>query len=185
MLKQCTECELEKPREEFSKRQWANPSITRCKSCSRKKERREILSLKDKEGNITHRECATCFQVLPLENFYKNKTKSLLCEASCKDCEKERKLLTRYNMSYKTKELMYFQQKNSCKICMQLFEMNKLCIDHCHKTGVVRGLLCSNCNVAIGMIRDDPKICLNMFEYLSKNNKDATERINTERTRNR
>jgi DNA-binding sugar fermentation-stimulating protein len=34
----------------------------------------------------------------------------------------------------------------------------KLVIDHCHNTGKVRKLLCTNCNVAIGMFKENPRI---------------------------
>lgn len=33
----------------------------------------------------------------------------------------------------------------------------KMAIDHCHKTGQVRGLLCTNCNTAIGLMKDSPE----------------------------
>lgn len=39
-------------------------------------------------------------------------------------------------------------------------------IDHDHKTGVVRGLLCWNCNVAIGKLGDNPDAVLNAYKYL-------------------
>lgn len=40
------------------------------------------------------------------------------------------------------------------------------CVDHDHKTGVVRGLLCWNCNVAIGKLDDNPDTVLNAYKYL-------------------
>jgi hypothetical protein len=41
-------------------------------------------------------------------------------------------------------------------------------IDHCHATGRVRGLLCLNCNTAIGLIRDNPTVAQNISAYLRK-----------------
>lgn len=45
---------------------------------------------------------------------------------------------------------------------------NKPHVDHDHETGNIRGLLCGNCNHALGFIRDNPAIALAMAEYLKK-----------------
>ena len=42
------------------------------------------------------------------------------------------------------------------------------CVDHCHSTGRVRGLLCTACNRALGLIRDDPSVAAKMADYLRK-----------------
>lgn len=39
-------------------------------------------------------------------------------------------------------------------------------IDHCHKTGKVRGLLCKTCNTGIGHLKDDPNILRSAINYL-------------------
>lgn len=41
-------------------------------------------------------------------------------------------------------------------------------IDHCHRTGKLRGLLCSKCNRAIGYFADDPKLLEAAIRYLKK-----------------
>jgi hypothetical protein len=43
----------------------------------------------------------------------------------------------------------------------------RLCVDHCHKTGQVRGLLCHNCNRAVGLLKDDVTIVDNIRAYLN------------------
>lgn len=45
---------------------------------------------------------------------------------------------------------------------------HKLCIDHCHKTGKNRGLLCSSCNFALGHFKDDKTVLEKAIKYLSK-----------------
>ena len=51
-------------------------------------------------------------------------------------------------------------QRGLCAICEQPEtatrggKVRELCVDHCHKTGKVRGLLCKSCNIALGEMRD-------------------------------
>lgn len=51
-----------------------------------------------------------------------------------------------------------------CIICLQ---PAVLFIDHNHKTMKFRGLICSNCNTGIGLLRDDPKTIIRAAQYLS------------------
>lgn len=67
-------------------------------------------------------------------------------------------------------------QNNECAICGKtgtIFQKghskaNSLCIDHNHKTKKVRGLLCSNCNIGIGNLKDDVDILKKAINYLIK-----------------
>jgi hypothetical protein len=57
-------------------------------------------------------------------------------------------------------------QNSECAICKN--KIDESChVDHCHDTGSVRGLLCGNCNVAIGFFKDDIQILNNAMKYLS------------------
>lgn len=44
----------------------------------------------------------------------------------------------------------------------------ELAIDHCHNGGGFRGLLCSSCNMALGLFKDDPSILRKAAEYVEK-----------------
>ena len=66
------------------------------------------------------------------------------------------------------------KQNGLCAICST--DLGKLKtraqhIDHCHVTGRVRGWLCISCNTAIGMLRDDPALCLSAAKYLTEKGK--------------
>ena len=52
---------------------------------------------------------------------------------------------------------------SGCAVCGRA---DQLVVDHCHATGKVRGVLCSNCNVAIGMAGDNPERLVKMADYL-------------------
>lgn len=75
-------------------------------------------------------------------------------------------------------EDMTLEQNNTCAICgkpesrMRNGVPLRLCIDHNHRTGVVRGLLCSRCNVAIGMMDDDPDLFLAAAQYILKHSQE-------------
>lgn len=58
-----------------------------------------------------------------------------------------------------------------CPICKEEFDDdlgNMACIDHNHKTGGVRGIICRNCNLMLGRLKDDVGLLLNAITYLKK-----------------
>jgi hypothetical protein len=70
-------------------------------------------------------------------------------------------------------QAMYDAQEGRCQICgKHQAEMKKaMCVDHDHKTGQVRGLLCTPCNTVIGMAHDDPKVLQKAILYLKRHRK--------------
>lgn len=63
-------------------------------------------------------------------------------------------------------ENMYIAQDYKCAICT-LPSNKRLCVDHDHKSGKVRGLLCHKCNVALGLLQDNVTFLLQAVKYLS------------------
>jgi hypothetical protein len=59
---------------------------------------------------------------------------------------------------------MLNNQNNACAICGAMDR--RFVIDHCHKTGIIRGILCHNCNAGIGMLQDSPEIISSALWYL-------------------
>lgn len=70
---------------------------------------------------------------------------------------------------------MHFDQSGLCAICggegftMKECHSLKLVVDHCHATGKVRGLLCHNCNRALGLLKDSSESLRCAINYLSNN----------------
>ena len=60
----------------------------------------------------------------------------------------------RYGLSEEGYNALLAQQHGRCPTCKQKFGVP--CVDHCHSTGKVRGLLCHKCNLGIGYFNDDP-----------------------------
>ena len=59
-------------------------------------------------------------------------------------------------------------QNNLCAICGKRDENKVLCVDHDHKTGEVRGLLCGNCNIGLGNLKDNIQILQSAIAYLQR-----------------
>jgi hypothetical protein len=73
-----------------------------------------------------------------------------------------------YGISVEDYDRMFEEQGGACYICGTAPSNRALDIDHCHKSGKVRGLLCSNHNRALGLLGDDPALLLKSIEYLVK-----------------
>jgi len=78
------------------------------------------------------------------------------------------KLKTKYGMSLYDYDYLLKDQENRCAICGERFnDTNKIPqVDHNHKTGVVRGLLCRSCNTKLMLIKDDIQFCESAAYYL-------------------
>jgi len=80
----------------------------------------------------------------------------------CDDCvrpgsfKKDRSLLINYNISWREYETMLNKQDNKCLICLTVPKRSN--VDHCHKTGKVRGILCSRCNAVLEFIEDSERL---------------------------
>lgn len=63
---------------------------------------------------------------------------------------------------------MWAVQNGACAMCLGPFENSRACsVDHCHATGAVRGLLCHQCNMVLGMARDRPDVLRAGMDYLA------------------
>ena len=76
--------------------------------------------------------------------------------------------LSIYGITLEDYNKMLITQNNCCLGCKQNASIlsKPLCVDHCHNTGKVRGLLCDNCNKALGLLKDDSTILFNLINYL-------------------
>ena len=76
-------------------------------------------------------------------------------------------LISTYRLSVEEYNARYRLQGGGCAICKRVSIGKRLVVDHCHKTGRVRGLLCMRCNTAIGMLGDDIEVLARAIGYLS------------------
>ena len=102
------------------------------------------------------------------------------CRYSVRDREKEKKRHREYMKERRSKNphavrqnyerSLYGVSKEDIGItsCMICGSEERLCIDHCHTTSKVRGILCSKCNTGLGMFRDNIEYLAEAIKYLTK-----------------
>ena len=79
---------------------------------------------------------------------------------------RKRRMMTTYKISSEHyNKLNNIQQCESCGRYKKDFKKG-LVIDHCHKSGKVRGILCSNCNTTLGLLNDNVVFLKNLINYL-------------------
>lgn len=149
-IKKCSKCKQIKSLDQFSKDRTSNIGYkSRCKFC---------ISLDKKQALTKYR------LTNPAKTIKKFRNK-LEYRRNCN--------YLKYGINLYQYEELLKSQNNVCAICKNPETMTKktgilqnLSVDHCHKTGKVRGLLCSKCNTGIGYFREDIKIFENAIEYI-------------------
>lgn len=133
--------------------------------------------------------CPKCETIKPHADFYRaTATKSFL-RSSCKRCVIDARL-TSYQadperwLSYRLKheygitlsewDELFRKQGGVCALCQRECSTGRrLCVDHDHVTGQVRGLLCHDCNTGIGKLQDDPELLVKAAGYVARFRKGA------------
>ena len=107
--------------------------------------------------------CTSCREVKDDENF-SFRTKSGKVTGYCKPCNSKRNQAKRFNISLESlDELLSI---DNCQSCGKQMDGRSKHIDHCHKSGRIRGVLCRGCNLALGHVNDDKTILLNLINYI-------------------
>lgn len=78
--------------------------------------------------------------------------------------------VARYKVSIDYIKSLFECQSGKCAICGNPIEFETSRIDHDHRTGKVRGLLCVSCNTGIGLLQDSPSVLERAAEYIRENN---------------
>ena len=74
-------------------------------------------------------------------------------------------LLYRYGLTEEDYDSIVASQDGKCPICLRKLSFTN--VDHDHATTLVRGILCRNCNVALGLLKDNPAIAFRAAFYLA------------------
>jgi len=80
-------------------------------------------------------------------------------------------LRRKYGITSEDYERMLKEQKGGCAICGSTPKKRRLAVDHNHKTGRIRGLLCFPCNYGIGWLKDNAKKAYGIACYIERDGK--------------
>lgn len=141
---------------------------------------------------ITEKACSRCKQILPATEFYPHRRMKSGLQSHCRTCSREwhrerPEYIRQKNAEYKAKNpdyardwsrkarfgltpaqinVMRESQGGLCAGCLRALTRANECVDHCHLTGKVRGLLCDPCNMSLGRLGDSPETLRRLAAYL-------------------
>jgi hypothetical protein len=156
--------ERDKDREGFLKRMRENAKryrLNHLEECRiKEKEKSRIRRNKDKDAyNLEQREYRR-----------KNPEKFKQYSVKRKDWSKvysRKRTIEKYGITEEQYNQMLLKQEGKCALCEEPIK-SQINIDHCHKTGVVRGLLCSYCNTTLGYVEKNIAIRPDIFDRITK-----------------
>lgn len=172
----CPSCNKEKDQSDFQP-SWQGKSGYKCRECDREY-RKERYHINKKNAELLRlvnatQSCSVCEELLPIEAFQKSRQNQP--GQPCTKCiskyrkasydpikAKTRWLKSLYNLSTEDYDRMFDTQQGLCVICGNPVSV----VDHDHKTGFVRSLLCNSCNTGLGSFRDNPELLRSAAVYL-------------------
>lgn len=189
ITKKCNKCGIEKVLSDFWK--YIRNSDGRETICRQCKSSRRKLKLKRRKFSPI-KTCTKCRVEKPLSSFPRHATSTIDGHLNqCDVCVKEYKnkyskkwrkdhkgyqrfhsrkwiLRTKYNLSIEAYTALFKKQNGKCAICLNDMEImgHHTHVDHCHTTGVVRGILCRHCNRGLGAFKDNETSLRNAINYL-------------------
>ena len=158
-MKKCTRCKTEKATSEF-RASTRGPLSAWCKCCERAYQR-EIYANNPEKARERSANWRKKYAKKYADERKRNRGKYYAAEISKK-----------YSIAKHEAERMIREDGLKCKACAVEFDPQKPLqrrnLDHCHKSGKVRGFLCSRCNTVAGLVNDDTKILKSISLYLEK-----------------
>ncbi|MGW0783402.1 endonuclease VII domain-containing protein [Streptomyces sp. NPDC002913] len=110
--------------------------------------------------------CSGCKRDLPLASVASDRNRRDGLQPRCRGCVAAYGAAHYRRRREAQRDAMISSQSGVCTICLAAPAVH---VDHCHKTGRVRGVLCFNCNSAIGKLGDDPDSLRRAIAYLEGN----------------
>jgi hypothetical protein len=186
--KHCPDCRQDLPLARFTQNARSRDGLAfYCAACARARHtasrRKRLGPPRSRAGQgprdvpVGHKWCPECDQVKVSTDFPRNRSQRTGLGAYCKPCHnklvRENKelhggarnyhLRRRYGITSEHFDQMFTEQDGLCAVCREAPAEQ---VDHDHGTNRVRGLLCFNCNGALGQFRDRPDLMLRAIAYL-------------------
>lgn len=135
-----------------------------CKTCDTTKPLSDFGLLRGKPRHI----CKECRKQESKDWYEQNKDRKKELSQKYRHIKKDKDLQATYGIDLATYHKMLAEQNHQCKICSAHQDTLKraMCVDHDHKTGKVRGLLCDTCNRSLGLLKDNIDTLMKAVKYL-------------------
>ncbi len=165
-LRKCKGCGEVKPLTNFHKNRKGSESRKyKCKTCTNAEAKEWARNHPENvKASQRKRRAADAERFREKERAYYQKTKERRLEL------KKLERFRRYGITYDAFFELLGGQDFACSICQETFEEadpRNVHIDHCHDSSRVRGILCRNCNIGIGHLKESPDLLRRAADYLS------------------
>lgn len=160
-MKRCPRCDRDRLLTDFAKNKSRHDGRCGwCKDCDREvqAERRRHLRARVAIALPGEKRCTRCRLVA---SFRSDTAQASGLASRCKLCDQ--RPLPGVELMQKHED-----QDGKCAICQSGITIQKTRVDHCHATGVVRDLLCNNCNCGLGFFADDPARMRSAAAYIER-----------------
>lgn len=175
--KTCPDCGLEKSAADFRRNAQRPDGLGfYCRACVSRREKLAYRQRRERVGKPVreraevpegHKWCPGCERARPLNEWGRNRRSRDGFNSYCKECWNARSardyLRKTHGLTLADVGRLIADQGGLCLICVRAPAAH---VDHDHATGERRGVLCFNCNVALGQFKDDPWILRRAIEYL-------------------
>ena len=123
-------------------------------------------------GQVTWR-CTACDQWLPSDAFSRHARAASGISSICNECQRWRMKFRNYGITRRQYESIFNAQGGVCAVCQcdpssDRCTHGHLVVDHCHDSGMVRGLLCSRCNATLGESMDNVTTLEALIRYIKQ-----------------
>lgn len=129
--------------------------------------------------------CGGCKTTKSAANFYRSRYQRDGLQSQCKTCQHQQRSVWNDQNPVRLKEqrrradvrrkfgitLEQYNQlmQSECEVCGGTGDsLGRMALDHDHKTGAIRGVLCGKCNMALGLCTDDPSRLRALADYLER-----------------
>jgi hypothetical protein len=168
-MKTCSKCKIEKSKSEFRKNKSKKDGLDSwCKTCGYAyvKDQRCTPSGKESTKKRTKKYKDTPSGRMTIRKLRRAWTKT----PRGKEYIRKFRLRTKYGITLEDYDIILKNQDYVCAICgtNEPGTQGRLCVDHCHNTRKVRGLLCNKCNIGLGAFNDNVKVLAKAIQYLEE-----------------
>lgn len=159
-MKKCSTCKIEKPLSEFYPIANGVGGVRpRCKVCACAAEKKKYGERDEFRWSKLSK------QAIKLRDDPEHKRNHMLAQ-------RRWHLKKNYGITIEDFSAMLDAQGGGCAICGSKQDpaepKTRMVVDHCHRTGKVRGILCDLCNTAIGKFKDDTSLLMSAINYIQK-----------------